>query len=122
MELEALRGMEQTLARYRPKIVLEIHRDVPRDEVLALLERCGYDTEPTPIDETLGAFLDPQSNANFVFLPGSSAGRSRRMAAKTSGFTAGDREGAREVLSSPQRGRQEVAGGVSPRDRNVTKG
>lgn len=72
MELEALRGMEQTLARYRPKLVLEIHRDVPRAEVLALLERCGYGIEPTPIDDSLGAFLDPQSNANFIFLPASS--------------------------------------------------
>jgi FkbM family methyltransferase len=69
MELEALRGMERTLARYLPKLVLEVHPDVPRDEILSLLERCGYRTDPTPIDDTLGAFLDPQSNANFVFLP-----------------------------------------------------
>jgi FkbM family methyltransferase len=69
MELCALRGMEQTLARYRPKLVLEIHSGVLRDEVLDLLGRCGYNTIPTPIDDALGAFLDPQSNANFVFLP-----------------------------------------------------
>lgn len=69
MELSALRGMEHVLTRYLPKLVLEIHPDVPRGEVLELLERCGYDTEPTPIDETLGAFRDPGSNANFVFLP-----------------------------------------------------
>jgi FkbM family methyltransferase len=67
MELLALRGMERTLARYRPKLVLEIHPGVPRGEVLDLLERCGYDTDPVPIDATLGAFLDPESNANFVF-------------------------------------------------------
>jgi FkbM family methyltransferase len=84
MELEALLGMEQTLARYQPKLVLEIHRGVPRAEVLALLERCGYATEPTPIDETLGAFLDPQSNANFVFLPSPATGRQSRPAAEPS--------------------------------------
>jgi FkbM family methyltransferase len=67
MELEALRGMRRLLSRYRPKIVLEIHRDVPRDEVLALLESCGYLLDPEPIDDTLGAFADPQSNANFIF-------------------------------------------------------
>jgi FkbM family methyltransferase len=67
MELAALRGMRRLLARYRPKLVLEIHRDVPRDDVLALLEGCGYLLDPVPIDETLGAFSDPQSNANFVF-------------------------------------------------------
>jgi FkbM family methyltransferase len=69
MELQALRGMEQTLARYRPRLVLEIHPGVPRDEILSLVERCGYRTGPTPIDDSLGAFLDPQSNANYVFLP-----------------------------------------------------
>jgi FkbM family methyltransferase len=77
MELQALRGMEQTLARYQPKLVLEVHRDVPRAEILALLERCGYGTDPIPIDQTLGAFLDPQSNANFIFLPASSPEWSR---------------------------------------------
>lgn len=69
MELDALRGMEKLLARYQPKLVLEIHRDVPRDEILTLLEGCGYRDEPTPIDETLGAFLDPTTNASFIFLP-----------------------------------------------------
>jgi FkbM family methyltransferase len=114
MELEALRGMEQTLARYQPKLVLEIHRDVPRAEVLELLERCGYGTEPIPIDETLEAFLDPQSNANFVFLPGSPAERSHLPAVKTSAFTTGDRGGVREALHGPQKGRSDVAGGVGP--------
>jgi FkbM family methyltransferase len=69
MEVEALRGMEWTLARYQPKIILEIHRDVPRADVLSLLESCGYRDAPIPIDESLGEFLDPQTNANFVFQP-----------------------------------------------------
>jgi FkbM family methyltransferase len=69
MELEALHGMERTLSRYRPKLVLEIHPDVPREDILSLLERCGYRTDPTPIDDSLGDFLDPRSNANFAFLP-----------------------------------------------------
>ena len=67
MELDALRGMRRLLARHRPKIVLEIHRDVPRDDVLALLESCGYLLDTEPIDDTLGAFADPQSNASFIF-------------------------------------------------------
>jgi FkbM family methyltransferase len=69
MELDALRGMRRVLARHRPRIVLEIHRDVSRDEILALLEGCGYLLDPEPIDDTLGAFADPQSNASFVFQP-----------------------------------------------------
>ena len=67
MELAALRGMRRLLSRHRPKIVLEIHRDVPRGEVLALLESCGYMLDTEPIDDTVGAFADPQSNASFVF-------------------------------------------------------
>jgi FkbM family methyltransferase len=67
MELEALRGMRRLLARHRPKIVLEIHRAVPRDDVLALLESCGYLLDPEPIDDTLGDFANPESNASFVF-------------------------------------------------------
>jgi FkbM family methyltransferase len=67
MELDALRGMRRLLARHRPKIVLEIHRDVPRNDVLSLLEDCGYLVDNEPIDDSLGAFADPQSNASFVF-------------------------------------------------------
>jgi FkbM family methyltransferase len=67
MELQALRGMRRLLARYRPSLVLEIHRDVPREDILSLLEGCGYPIDPVPIDDTLGAFADPRSNANFVF-------------------------------------------------------
>jgi Methyltransferase FkbM domain len=67
MELDALRGMRRLLSRHRPKIVLEIHRDVPRDDVLALLEDCGYLPDNEPIDDSLGAFADPQSNASFIF-------------------------------------------------------
>ena len=67
MELLALRGMRRLLSRHRPKIVLEIHRDVPRDDVLAVLGSCGYLLDTEPIDDTLGAFADPQSNASFIF-------------------------------------------------------
>jgi FkbM family methyltransferase len=67
MELEALRGMQCLLSQHRPKIVLEIHRDVPRDDVLALLVACGYLPDTEPIDDTLGAFADPRSNASFIF-------------------------------------------------------
>ena len=53
--------------RHRPKIVLEIHRDVSRADILALLESCGYLVDNEPIDDSLGAFADPQSNASFIF-------------------------------------------------------
>jgi FkbM family methyltransferase len=69
MELDALSGMRNTLSRYRPKLVLEIHRDVSRSDILVLLESCGYMVDDNePIDETLGDFADPESNASFIFL------------------------------------------------------
>ncbi len=67
MELDALRGMWHSLSRHRPRVILEIHRGVPRDEVLSVLESCGYLVDPEPIDDALGAFADPQSNASFIF-------------------------------------------------------
>jgi FkbM family methyltransferase len=67
MELDALRGMRDVLSCYRPKIVLEIHRAVARDDILALFESCGYLLDAEPIDVTLGAFDDPTSNASFIF-------------------------------------------------------
>lgn len=67
MELDALRGMKRLLARCRPKIVLEIHRDVSRTDILALFESCGYMLDNEPIDDSLGAFADPESNASFIF-------------------------------------------------------
>ena len=70
MELDAAQEMARLLARHRPKIVLEIHRDVSRDDVLGLLESCGYLLDMEPIDDTLGAFADPQSNASFIFQGG----------------------------------------------------
>jgi hypothetical protein len=67
MELEALRGMRRLLAEHRPKLVLEIHQGVPRDQVLDLLESCGYMVDSEPIDDTMAGFADPESNASFVF-------------------------------------------------------
>jgi FkbM family methyltransferase len=67
MELEALRGMRRLLSTYRPTIVLEIHPNVSRDDVLDLLESCGYLLDNEPIDDALGSFADPQSNASFIF-------------------------------------------------------
>jgi FkbM family methyltransferase len=67
MELDAMRGMKLLLAQHRPKIVLEIHRGVPRGEILAILESCGYLLDTEAVDESEGAFADEESNASFIF-------------------------------------------------------
>ena len=68
MELEALRGMSRTLARYRPKVVLEIHKGVSRDAVLAVIGECGYEMSPIPIEENSVDFSDPDCNFSFLFV------------------------------------------------------
>jgi FkbM family methyltransferase len=70
MELEALEGMRDTLARWRPHIVMELHAGVSRERVLALLGALGYSTAAEPIEPARGErtplFLDDRS---YAFAP-----------------------------------------------------
>ena len=66
MELDVLTGMRESLARHRPHLVVELHRGVDRDAVLALLREAGYGpaTSIEPADgELTPAFLDDRSYA-----------------------------------------------------------
>ena len=51
--------------------------------MLALLESCGYLVDSEPIDDTMGAFADPQSNASFIFHANPFARVSQRHAVAT---------------------------------------
>lgn len=70
MELSVLRGMSKTLAEYRPKLVIELHRGVERQSVLALLADLGYPEPAIPIEpvpgETAPRYLDDHS---YAFTP-----------------------------------------------------
>jgi FkbM family methyltransferase len=70
MELEALEGMRDTLARWRPRIVIELHAGVSRERVLTLLGALGYSTTAEPIEPARGErtplFLDDRS---YAFTP-----------------------------------------------------
>lgn len=70
MELEALEGMLDTLARWRPHVVVELHVGVSRERVLALLDAAGYSTAAEPIEPARGEraplFLDDRS---YAFTP-----------------------------------------------------
>jgi FkbM family methyltransferase len=68
MEIEALKGMFSTLQKYRPKLVVELHRGVSRDEFFDLLESAGYLRTGSSIEDTAGqpAYSDDQS---YAFLP-----------------------------------------------------
>jgi FkbM family methyltransferase len=67
MEIDVLRGMSDTISRYRPKLVVEVHKGVDRIQLLNLIERAGYSrlgmpVEPVP-DGTQPPFVDDHSYA-----------------------------------------------------------
>ena len=70
MELETLEGMRDALARWHPRIVLELHAGVSRDAVLSLLRELGYSSEAVAIEPVRGErtpqFLD---NHSYAFHP-----------------------------------------------------
>jgi FkbM family methyltransferase len=71
MELEAIEGMQRTLARHRPKLVVEFHAGVDRGAILELLERCGYEAHGEPIESgPSGVYADDRS---YVFRTSSAA-------------------------------------------------
>jgi FkbM family methyltransferase len=70
MELETLGGMRESLARWRPRLVLELHAGVSRDAVLSLLRELGYSSDAVAIEPARGErapqFLD---NHSYAFHP-----------------------------------------------------
>jgi FkbM family methyltransferase len=70
MELETLGGMRDALARWRPRLVLELHAGVSREAALALLRELGYSSEAVAIEPVRGErapqFLD---NHSYAFHP-----------------------------------------------------
>ena len=67
MEIETLDGMRGALQRWRPKLVVELHAGVSRDDVLTLLAEAGYSRDAVPIEPARGErtprFLDDRSYA-----------------------------------------------------------
>lgn len=67
MEIETLEGMRDALTRWRPRLVIELHKDVDRKRVLTLLEALGYSRDAVPIEPVPGErtplFLDDRSYA-----------------------------------------------------------
>ena len=67
MEIEVLRGMSDLLKAFKPKLVVEIHHGVDRNELLDLLEAAGYSRQGVPIEPSKGEielqYLDDRSYA-----------------------------------------------------------
>ena len=70
MELDTLEGMREALARWHPRLVLELHAGVSRDAVLSLLRELGYSSDAVAIEPVRGErtpqFLD---NHSYAFHP-----------------------------------------------------
>jgi FkbM family methyltransferase len=65
MEGMVLAGMAGTLRRWHPRVVVEFHAGVDRGGILDLLENCGYDRSPEPLEGRSGRIED---NKNYAFV------------------------------------------------------
>lgn len=67
MEIEALRGMSGLLRLHRPKLVVEVHHGVARDDLIELIEAAGYSRRAVAIEPVEGEvepqFIDDRSYA-----------------------------------------------------------
>ena len=67
METETLDGMRETLKRWRPRVVVELHAGVSRERVRAVMGEAGYSIHAVAIEAAHGErtreFLDDQSYA-----------------------------------------------------------
>ena len=50
MEIQVVRGMRETLHKFKPKLVIEVHPGVNRNEFLSLLDEIGYSREAIPVE------------------------------------------------------------------------
>ena len=70
MEIQTMRGMSTMLREFQPKLVVEIHNGVSRDDFLKLITDIGYSDVGTSIDRTIEVrdsnYLD---NTSYVFTP-----------------------------------------------------
>ena len=67
LELQVLLGMRELLARWNPKVIIELHRGVDRIEILDLLASCNYSSQFEPVGAAPpGILLDDMS---YVFSP-----------------------------------------------------
>jgi len=67
MEIETLLGMQHLLREQRPLLVIEVHPNVRRSQMLEILDGAGYDCPPNPIEKNPTDFFDASGNYSFLF-------------------------------------------------------
>ncbi|HJS29140.1 MAG TPA: FkbM family methyltransferase [Anaerolineales bacterium] len=73
-EAQAVEGMEQTLARHRPVLLIEIHGREPAEQTLRLLDEAGYRFDDPAAGEAFSGFTEimgwmPNSPRQILCLP-----------------------------------------------------
>jgi FkbM family methyltransferase len=70
MELDVLRGMAETLRRWQPLVVVELHKGVDRRAALAMLAACGYRATSEPIDPAeISGRPEYRDDCSYAFRP-----------------------------------------------------
>jgi hypothetical protein len=70
MELDVLRGMAEMLRRWQPLVVVELHKGVDRQAVLATLAACDYARDPGPLDPAEGSGIpEYRDDCSYAFRP-----------------------------------------------------
>jgi FkbM family methyltransferase len=70
MEIQVLKGMRGILRQHRPKLAIELHRGVSRDDFLDLLGELGYSQPALPIEPLPGESTPQYSDdRSYAFLP-----------------------------------------------------
>jgi FkbM family methyltransferase len=71
MELEVLEGMRESLRRWRPRLVVELHTGVSREQVRTLLRDVGYADDASPIERPSAGGPTRQllDNESYAFHP-----------------------------------------------------
>jgi FkbM family methyltransferase len=70
MEIDVLQGMQGTLRRHRPKLVLEVHKGVDRTQLLDSIESAGYSRQGIPVESLPGETQSQYvNNHSYAFKP-----------------------------------------------------
>lgn len=69
MEIDVLEGMTDLLARYRPKLLVELHTGVSRARFLEVIESCGYSPRATPLEPLPGETDPVYADRTYIFQP-----------------------------------------------------
>jgi FkbM family methyltransferase len=66
MEIQVLRGMIETLKAHRPRLVIEVHTGVDREDFRSVLREAGYPAAGVPLEHE-GKLTEYRDNCSYAF-------------------------------------------------------